>query len=181
MEVTKVIDATRDFRVGEVETHALRGVNLDIASGELLALLGPSGSGKTTLLRAIAGLEMPDEGHIKLDGTVLFESNLILDYLLTRYPDTPAGAPNPPLLPSLVRPERRWEDSATLVAIETMLNSGLTMLRFGTHSGVAQDPPYLAREHQRPQREHGHGAHGLRGADQAARLPAVGQHAAEQR
>ncbi|MBV2163975.1 MAG: ATP-binding cassette domain-containing protein, partial [Comamonas sp.] len=44
--------------------HALRNVNLDIASGELVALLGPSGCGKTTLLRIIAGLEAPDSGSI---------------------------------------------------------------------------------------------------------------------
>ena len=47
---------------------ALRGVNLDIRSGELIALLGPSGSGKTTLLRAIAGLESVDRGQILFGG-----------------------------------------------------------------------------------------------------------------
>jgi sulfate transport system ATP-binding protein len=48
--------------------HALRNVNLDIASGELVALLGPSGCGKTTLLRIIAGLETADAGTIAFSG-----------------------------------------------------------------------------------------------------------------
>ena len=85
------------------------------------------------------------------NGRVLFESNVILDYLLTQYPDTPKGAPQPPLAKTLVRADKRWDDWETLVAIETVLNCGLTMLRFGAHSGVATDPPYLARDHQRVQ------------------------------
>jgi sulfate transport system ATP-binding protein len=48
---------------------ALRNVSLNVAHGELLALLGPSGSGKTTLLRVIAGLEIPDSGRVVLGGT----------------------------------------------------------------------------------------------------------------
>lgn len=48
--------------------HALRDVNLDIGSGELIALLGPSGCGKTTLLRIIAGLETADQGSILFSG-----------------------------------------------------------------------------------------------------------------
>ena len=47
---------------------ALDNVNVDIESGELLALLGPSGSGKTTLLRIIAGLDWPDRGEVRFDG-----------------------------------------------------------------------------------------------------------------
>ena len=47
---------------------ALDDVNIDVASGEFIALLGPSGSGKTTLLRLLAGLDHPDEGEIKFEG-----------------------------------------------------------------------------------------------------------------
>lgn len=48
--------------------QALDNINLDINSGELVALLGPSGCGKTTLLRIIAGLETPDQGNIVFHG-----------------------------------------------------------------------------------------------------------------
>jgi sulfate transport system ATP-binding protein len=47
---------------------ALDRINLEVRSGELLALLGPSGSGKTTLLRIIAGLDWPDDGEVQLNG-----------------------------------------------------------------------------------------------------------------
>jgi thiamine transport system ATP-binding protein len=49
-------------------TPVVRGVDLEVARGETMALLGPSGSGKTTLLRVLAGLQRPDRGHVTIDG-----------------------------------------------------------------------------------------------------------------
>jgi putative ABC transport system ATP-binding protein len=51
------------------ETPALRGANLTVARGEVLAVMGPSGSGKTTLLHCLAGILVPDSGQIWFDGT----------------------------------------------------------------------------------------------------------------
>jgi len=55
--------------------NALSNINLEIPSGELVALLGPSGSGKTTLLRIIAGLEFADTGHVSFDGADITEQS----------------------------------------------------------------------------------------------------------
>lgn len=60
----KVENLTKTFKAFK----ALDNISLEIAHGELLALLGPSGCGKTTLLRIIAGLEFPDSGTIRFDG-----------------------------------------------------------------------------------------------------------------
>jgi putative spermidine/putrescine transport system ATP-binding protein len=57
-------DLSRSF--GAV--HALHGLSLDIAPGELVALLGPSGCGKTTALRIVAGFEYADTGTVSVDG-----------------------------------------------------------------------------------------------------------------
>ncbi len=57
-EVTKV------YRMGEVEVHALRGVDLELMPSELIVLLGPSGSGKSTLLNILGGLDVPTSGTV---------------------------------------------------------------------------------------------------------------------
>ncbi|MDR2732061.1 MAG: ABC transporter ATP-binding protein, partial [Fibromonadaceae bacterium] len=51
--------------------NTLEGINLEINEGEFMCVIGPSGCGKTTLLNLIAGLEMPTEGEIKLDGNII--------------------------------------------------------------------------------------------------------------
>jgi putative ABC transport system ATP-binding protein len=55
---------TKVYRMGEVEVHALRGVDLELYRGELIVLLGPSGSGKSTLLNILGGLDVPSAGTV---------------------------------------------------------------------------------------------------------------------
>ncbi len=68
MEVTKIDNVTRTFKIGKVETQALRGVNLSIENGEFTALVGPSGSGKTTLLQLMGCLDQPTTGQVFING-----------------------------------------------------------------------------------------------------------------
>ncbi len=67
--VLSVRNLTKTYRSAGDEVAVLRGVNLDIAAGERVALTGESGSGKSTLLHLIAGLDAADSGEIRLDGT----------------------------------------------------------------------------------------------------------------
>ena len=68
MDVVKVENVTRVYKIGSVETQALRGVNLTIENGEFTSLIGPSGSGKTTLLQMIGCLDQPSSGRVFVDG-----------------------------------------------------------------------------------------------------------------
>ena len=65
----------KTFRNGEIEVHALRGVDLTIETGEMVAIMGPSGCGKTTLLNTLSGLDSFDGGQVTIEGTSLADMN----------------------------------------------------------------------------------------------------------
>jgi putative ABC transport system ATP-binding protein len=80
--VFRLVDLRKTYGEGEAAVHALRGVDLTIAEGELVVLLGPSGSGKSTLLNILGGLDRPTDG-----GTFFRDQDLATasDADVTRY------------------------------------------------------------------------------------------------
>ena len=74
--ILELIDVRRKFVQGDVTIQVLRGVDLVIGKGELVALLGPSGSGKSTMRQAIGLLEGGFSGSIKLDGEEVSEASV---------------------------------------------------------------------------------------------------------
>jgi iron(III) transport system ATP-binding protein len=72
--VISIADVHHIYRDGKTEHAALRGVSVEVAAGQFLALLGPSGCGKTTLLRCIAGLAEPERGTIRIGDETVFSA-----------------------------------------------------------------------------------------------------------
>ena len=66
--LVRIRDLHKTYRRGPETVDVLRGIDLDIAQGDFVALMGPSGSGKTTLLNLIGGLDTPTSGEIKIAG-----------------------------------------------------------------------------------------------------------------
>ncbi len=73
---------TKTYQMGEVQVHALRGIDLDLYESEFVVLLGPSGSGKSTLLNILGGLDVPSSGTVRYQDHDL---TVYKDALLTRY------------------------------------------------------------------------------------------------
>jgi putative ABC transport system ATP-binding protein len=66
--IVSIRNATKDYRLGRVTVPALRGVSLEVRSGEFLSIAGPSGSGKTTLLNLIGCVDTPTSGNVEVAG-----------------------------------------------------------------------------------------------------------------
>lgn len=68
MPILQTEDLTKTYKIGKVETHALRGISLSVDKGEFVAIMGQSGCGKSTLLHLLGGLLSPSTGKIIIDG-----------------------------------------------------------------------------------------------------------------
>lgn len=73
--IIKAEDVHKNYYMGEVEVHALRGVDLTIQKGEMVAVMGPSGCGKTTLLNCLSGLDRYDRGDVTIEGRSLTQTS----------------------------------------------------------------------------------------------------------
>ena len=86
--IMQVSNVTKEYVMGEITVHALRGVNFDLYAGEFVVVLGPSGSGKSTLLNIIGGIDKPTAG------TVMFNNkdiSSVSDRELTAYRRSAVG------------------------------------------------------------------------------------------
>src|SRR5215212_8179772 len=66
--VIDIRNITKVYKMGDIEVHALRGVNLSVYEGEFISIMGPSGSGKSTMLQILGALDQPTSGEYYLDG-----------------------------------------------------------------------------------------------------------------
>lgn len=69
--IIQATDIHKTYDTGQIQVHALRGVDLTVKRGEMIAIMGPSGCGKTTLLNCLSGLDGVDRGEVLIEGTPL--------------------------------------------------------------------------------------------------------------
>ena len=84
MSIIKTKGLKKIYGSGELEVHAVDGVDLEIERGEFTAIVGPSGSGKTTLLNIIGGLDKPTQGQVWINDTEIsrLKDNQMIDFRL---------------------------------------------------------------------------------------------------
>jgi len=158
--VFKVSKLTKVYEIGEVKVHALRGIDLELYSGELIVLLGPSGSGKSTLLNILGGLDTATDGYVTYRGKDL---TMATEQELTEYRRFHVGFVFQfyNLIPSLTALENvaivteiaikpmRPEDALTIVGLSDRLGhfpaqlSGGEQQRVAIARAIAKNPEVL--------------------------------------
>jgi putative ABC transport system ATP-binding protein len=151
---------TKVYRMGEVEVHALRGLDLDLYAGELLVLLGPSGSGKSTLLNILGGLDTATTGEVCYRDRNLThaDENTLTDYrrhhvgfVFQFYNLIPSltARENVAVVTEIVRNPMTPEDALALVNLQQRMDhfpaqlSGGEQQRVAIARAVAKNPAVL--------------------------------------
>ncbi len=139
---------TKVYRMGEVEVHALRGIDLDLYPGEFVVLLGASGSGKSTLLNILGGLDAPSAGSVHCRGHELTAAD---EAALTRFRRDEVGfvfqfynlipsltaRENVALVTEIARAPMRPEDALALVGLGERMDHFPAQLSGGEQQRVA--------------------------------------------
>ena len=158
--VFHVHGVTKVYQMGEVQVHALRGVDLDLHSGEFTVLLGPSGSGKSTLLNILGGLDTPTDGHVfygEQDLTRASESELTeyrryhVGFVFQFYNLIPSltARENVAVVTEIARAPMTPEDALSLVGLRERLDhfpaqlSGGEQQRVAIARAIAKNPAVL--------------------------------------
>ena len=158
--VFHVHGVTKVYQMGEVQVHALRGVDLDLYTGEFTVLLGASGSGKSTLLNILGGLDTPTDGHVyygQQDLTRASESELTqyrryhVGFVFQFYNLIPSltARENVAVVTEIARNPRTPEEALTLVGLGERLDhfpaqlSGGEQQRVAIARAIAKNPDVL--------------------------------------
>ncbi len=158
--VFEVRGLTKTYHMGDVRVDALRGVDLDLFSGELVVLLGPSGSGKSTLLNIIGGLDVPTDGFVTYLGERLTGSTdrdltdyrrLHVGFVFQFYNLIPSltARENVSVVTEISKKPMTPEEALTIVGLSSRLDhfpsqlSGGEQQRVAIARGIAKNPSVL--------------------------------------
>ncbi|NJM72727.1 MAG: ABC transporter ATP-binding protein [Scytonema sp. RU_4_4] len=143
-----VENITKVYRMGEVEVHALRGVDLDLYEGEFVVLLGASGSGKSTLLNILGGLDIPTSGRVYFRGREITHASHgeltrfrrhCVGFIFQFYNLIPSltAKENVALVTEVARKPMRPEEALELVGLSDRLNHFPAQMSGGEQQRVA--------------------------------------------
>jgi putative ABC transport system ATP-binding protein len=146
--IFKVNSLTKVYQMGEVQVHALRGIDLEVYAGELIVLLGPSGSGKSTLLNILGGLDTPSSGNVLYQGKNLAmatEQELTeyrrfhIGFVFQFYNLVPSltARENVAIVTEIAKEPMRPEDALTIIGLSERLDHFPAQLSGGEQQRVA--------------------------------------------